>query len=242
MSERVAAERHAEDAGRDRDEGANDRRTRPSNTAQSPQRSNQRSARSSRSGVEVEPAPVALEQRPAAVVADRPADERADRVPDRAGEGHRRRRPRTVRVDRVAEEDDVLPGERAGRERARVDHHELARGREDGVDEHQDEDGVDAVVADEGSDRGDDQAGATLLLLLSGRFLPWWRRWRQALRSKVASSVTRPRSLDRGRLGDVAARKDGLRPSSCGRPRRRTRHPESPAASGTNGGRRPSWS
>ena len=48
----------------------------------------------------------------------------------------------------IAEEGDVLPRERAGRERAAVDHHDLARGRENGVDDHQHEDGVDAVVAD----------------------------------------------------------------------------------------------
>ena len=49
----------------------------------------------------------------------------------------------------MAEEDDVLPGQRARGEDARVEHHELARGREHGVDQHQREHGVQAVIADE---------------------------------------------------------------------------------------------
>ena len=49
----------------------------------------------------------------------------------------------------MAEEDDVLPGQCARGEDARVEHHELARGGEHGVDQHQREHGVEAVVADE---------------------------------------------------------------------------------------------
>ena len=70
--------------------------SRPSRTAQSPQRANQRSARSSLVGVEMEAAPAPLEQRPAAVVADRPADERAEQVAERPGE-----RDRQVRAEAV---------------------------------------------------------------------------------------------------------------------------------------------
>ena len=41
-------------------------------------------ARRAASGVEVEPAAVALEERPAAVEPDRPADDRAEQVAERA--------------------------------------------------------------------------------------------------------------------------------------------------------------
>jgi hypothetical protein len=45
---------------------------------------------------------------------------------------------------------DVLTGERAGRDGASVHHHGLAGGREDGVQQHQQEDRVEPVVADDG--------------------------------------------------------------------------------------------
>ena len=60
-------------------------------------------------------------------------------------------------VDVRAEERDVVRrGERARGDRAGVEHDELAGRREDGVDRHQPEDGVDAVGGDlRGEARGD---------------------------------------------------------------------------------------
>src|SRR5262245_53917692 len=60
---------------------------------------------------EMEPAPPALEQRPPAVEPDRPAGDRAGEVAERAGERDGHVRPE-VRVDPMAEDDDVLAGER----------------------------------------------------------------------------------------------------------------------------------
>jgi len=57
----------------------------------------------------------------------------------------------------VTEEHDVLRGKGARGERARVDHHQLARSREDGVDRHQQEHRIDAVVADERRNRAGDR-------------------------------------------------------------------------------------
>ena len=58
-------------------------------------------------------------------------------------------RDREVGVEPAAlgAEDDELVGERARGERAGVEHHELAGGREDGVDRHQHEDGPAARAA-----------------------------------------------------------------------------------------------
>ena len=124
---RVAHERRLEDAGRDRDERARDRREPadedgPVVPALEPALGALQARRA-----QVEPAPAALEKRPAAVEADRPADQRADQVAERPGE-----RDREVGVEAapLGPEDDELVRERAGGERAGVEHHELARRRE----------------------------------------------------------------------------------------------------------------
>src|SRR5207248_288650 len=78
-----------------------------------------------------------------------------DEVAERPGQSDDDPGPE-VGGDAPAEEDDVLPGERAAGDRAAVDHHELARGGEDGVHEHEQEDGVHAVIADESRDRARD--------------------------------------------------------------------------------------
>ena len=94
---------------------------------------------------------MSLQVRPAPVEPDRPAHDRAERVADRAGQGDRHVGP-GGRVDLVAEDGDVGAGERPGRDRASVDHHELARGGQDRVDEHEEEHGVEAVVPDDAGD------------------------------------------------------------------------------------------
>ena len=50
----------------------------------------------------------------------------------------------------------------------RVDHHELARRRQQGRDEHQQKHRVDAVATDEGGDRGDLQPGTRLYFFFFG--------------------------------------------------------------------------
>ena len=101
--------------------------------------------------LQVEPAAVALEERTAPVHSDPPAPDRSDRVPDRAGEGDREVRGK-ARLQLPPEDDDALAGERAGSDRTAVDHHRLARRGEHGIDRHQQEDRIEAVVAD---DRGE---------------------------------------------------------------------------------------
>ena len=104
----------------------------------------------------MEPPTVALEQRPPAVAADRVADQRTDEVADRSREGDHEKGGHPP-AELVAEERHVtFRDERAGRERAPVEHHDLARSREHGVDHHQEEDGVHAVRGDlRGECRGD---------------------------------------------------------------------------------------
>src|SRR5450830_1364796 len=106
---------------------------------------------------EMEPAPVALEERPAAVDADRPTCQGSQRVTERPGQNHRHVCER-VRVDWMAEEDDRL-GEGAGSERPGIEHHELAESGEHRVDKHQPEHRQDAAVADEGGHLVGDRAG-----------------------------------------------------------------------------------
>ena len=112
---------------------------------------------------------MSLEVGAPSVQADGPAADRSERVADRASEsdGDVGRKPV---LDRPTEEHDVLAGERSRRDCAPVDHHDLARGREQGIDEHEDEDGIEAVVADRrgdgvrevGHDRGDQHRGARI--------------------------------------------------------------------------------
>ena len=59
-------------------------------------------------------------------------------------------------MDAGAEKVDVLTGECGGRERSRVQHHQLARRGEDGIQRHQEKDGVDAVVPDQRGERARD--------------------------------------------------------------------------------------
>src|SRR6185312_3840542 len=98
---------------------------------------------------DVQPPPVALEERPPAAAADRPADERAGEVAERPGE-----REHDVALGPglhdVAEDDGLRAGDRARGERAGEEHRQLAADREEGVDRHDHEDRVGAVVADPG--------------------------------------------------------------------------------------------
>ena len=151
-------ERHAGDPGWDRDERANDRRHAPD--ADRPDAPPVEPALGAVEVLrpEVEPASLALDQRPPAVVADRTSRSPSPRCSRRLPPATWRQRPRSG--NRCASR----KGQRAGR-RTRstarapgVEHHELARGREDRVEQHQEEDRVEAVVTDErrqgGGDRG----------------------------------------------------------------------------------------
>src|SRR3954465_614157 len=152
----IRPERHAEDAGRNRDERAHDRRdpAEQDGPAVVPVEPALRPAEAL--GPEGQQPPMALRERPPAGAADPPADHRAEQVAQRPGERHRHVRP-AAGLDAVAEEHDVLRGEGARGERARIDHHQLAGSREDRVDRHQQEDRVDAVVADEGRNGAGDR-------------------------------------------------------------------------------------
>ena len=118
---------------------------RPSRTPTFPQRPNHVFGAIETLRREVEPAAARLEQRPAAVEPDPPADDRADEIAERAGEGERDVRAGAEADVPAEDRDAVCGGEDAGCDRARVEHHDLARRREDRVDRHQPEDGVDAV-------------------------------------------------------------------------------------------------
>ena len=176
---------------------------------------------------QMEPLAVSLDERPAAVVADPPAGERAERVADRSRGHHDRERLPAAR-HLASEDDDVLAGERAGGERARVEHHELAGRGQHRVDEHQREHGVDAVVADERRqrirdrrrDRGDEHL----------------REYRSGDRIDLALlAVSAHGELRRQRDGacrvlrrharHVRAPSGRRRPCSCGRPTRRSPRP-----------------
>src|SRR5437763_3806114 len=87
--QRVRQKRHLEDPGRDRDEGTDDGHDSPEKHAEIPPAVEPRFGAVESFGRDVEPAAVALEQRPAAVAADRPANERADEVAQSPGEGER---------------------------------------------------------------------------------------------------------------------------------------------------------
>ncbi len=81
------------------------------------------------------------------VVAERPASDRPDQVPDGPG-GRDGEVGRQTAVEVVAEERDRLARERARCDRTPVDHDDLARGGEDRVDQHQEKDGIEAVAPD----------------------------------------------------------------------------------------------
>src|SRR5207247_9223384 len=117
----VRGEGDAEDPGRDRDERADDRRDaaeedRPPFPALEPALGSLEAA-----GAEMEPAAVLLEQRPAAVAADPPAEHRTREVAERPGRGDDDVR-REAAVD-VRAEDRDRRAERARRERPADDHH-----------------------------------------------------------------------------------------------------------------------
>src|SRR5688572_27148808 len=96
---------------------------------------------------DVHPASVPLEERSAPEIADAPAEKRAEHVTEHPRERHRHVGP-CGRLDRLPEERHLVAREGADRDRARIEHHELARRSDDGVDEHQQDDRIQAVVAD----------------------------------------------------------------------------------------------
>src|ERR1700751_3621665 len=80
---RVDPERHLEDSGRDRDEGADNRSDPADEDAERPPAVEPRLGSVEACGREMEPAAVALEQRPSSPASNRPADERAGEVTER---------------------------------------------------------------------------------------------------------------------------------------------------------------
>src|SRR5436853_1234503 len=145
--ERVRRERHLEDAGRDRDEGTDDRRDATERDAEIPPAVEPRLGFVEFRRREMEPAAVPLEQRPAAEASNPPADECAEEVAERPGERHDDEGSRTV-VHMPAEQRE--PRHRPSRyrrlaihargNRAGEEHHELAERGENRVDRHQAED------------------------------------------------------------------------------------------------------
>src|SRR5215211_4282305 len=85
----VTAERHLEDAGRDRDERARDGRDAPDEDRPVAPAVEPALGALEPRGSEVEPPAVALQERPAAVVADRPAGDPTDEVAHGPGDGDR---------------------------------------------------------------------------------------------------------------------------------------------------------
>src|SRR5664280_2880610 len=100
--DRVGNEPRPEHAGRDGDEGARDRRDASEQHGPVAETLEPALGPPQLFVREVEPAPVALEEGPAAVDAYPPARQRSDRVADGAREHHRQIGERT-RVDRVSE-------------------------------------------------------------------------------------------------------------------------------------------
>src|SRR6266508_3444830 len=159
--DRVAPEGHPEDPGRDRDEGANDGRYPPEQDREVLPALEPALGALEALTAEMEPAAPSFEERPAAIETDCPAADRADEVAERPCQRHRDIRP-DARGDAGPEEIDELRRERPGGQRPGVDHDELARSRERGVDRNQQKDGVEAVVSDqrgqEARDAGDRHA------------------------------------------------------------------------------------
>ena len=137
-----------EDAGRDRDERAHDGR--------------HAAEEDGPVAPALEPALRAVELLSAPRCSQRPcrstaAGRRRGRSPSRSSEptvyptsrpARSRRRPRSRESIRSPKRTTSWPANAPGGERAGVEHHELARRGEHGVDHHQHEDGVQAVVAD----------------------------------------------------------------------------------------------
>src|SRR4051812_18027997 len=119
----VPPEGHLEHPRRDRDERANDRRDAADQHREVVPAVEPALGAFEVLGRQVEPAPVALEQRAAAVATDRPADDRAGEVAERPRERHHDVRPEVGR-DRRPEQNDVLAGECARSESPRVHHDE----------------------------------------------------------------------------------------------------------------------
>ncbi len=144
----VPASGAREDAGGDGDERADDGRDaseqhRPVAPAREPRLGAIELRR-----IEVEPRPRRSSNgRPPRRPISQPS-QRADRVSDRAGEGDREIGGETGR-ELVTEQCHRLTGQRARGHGAAVEHHELARGGKHGVDHHQREHRVEAVVADQ---------------------------------------------------------------------------------------------
>src|SRR6266581_620169 len=94
---------------------------------------------------DVQPAPLAFEEGTAAERSDRPAQNRPEKAAEHTRDRHRDVGPTSAR-EAVPEYDHVRPRERAGGNRARVEHHHLTRRGQDRREQHQREDRVDAVV------------------------------------------------------------------------------------------------
>src|SRR6478752_4486598 len=144
--ERVRQEPHLEDSGCDGNERTDDRRQPAEEDAEVPPPLEPSFGAVQAARREVEPAAVALEEWPAPVPADRPADEGADEVAERPGKSERDVGTGTKADPRTEQRHPVRGREDSRCDCARIQHHELARGREEGVDRHQAEDGVDAVI------------------------------------------------------------------------------------------------
>jgi hypothetical protein len=91
----------------------------------------------------------------AGVHAEQPAAEGADDITRDPRHRHHAEGGGVI-VDPMPERDHVRVRKDAGGKRARVEHRQLAGRRENRGDDHQPEDGIDAVVADEGGDRAGD--------------------------------------------------------------------------------------
>src|SRR5436309_7891215 len=102
----VRREPHPEDARRDRDERPRDRSHAADEDGELVPAVEPALRARELLGREVQPAAVPLEVGPAAVDPDRPADDRADEIAERTGDGHREVRPERG-CDPVAEEGHV---------------------------------------------------------------------------------------------------------------------------------------
>jgi hypothetical protein len=88
---------------------------------------------------------VTFDQRAAAARADSPPDERAGEIAERS-DGREDKKALDPRCELHAEQRRVLAGDRARAERPGVEHHQLAADRKQGIECHQAEHDVGAVV------------------------------------------------------------------------------------------------